>query len=288
MNKLKSKQEFSQIFYFPALEKKEPVLEQNDRFIDSHCHLSSILKKLKIPNYQKLLDSEYPQNYEGCITISCDPFSIEATQTMMENKSVYGAFGIHPHDAEAYTNDIENNIIAALSEPKALAWGEMGLDYHYMYSKAEIQRKIFIRQLKQAQKMELPIIIHTREAEQDTLEIMKDHIDSVWPVHVHCFTSSENMAGRLLEQFDKLFLGFTGVLTFPKSENIRTVATVTPLNKILLETDGPFLSPVPKRGRPCHSGYIPYIAEKIAELKGCQLNKVYEHARNNTREMYGI
>ncbi len=177
----------------------------------------------------------------------------------------------------------------------------LGLDYHYTKSPQEVQKRVFARQLDVACGLGKPLVIHTRDAENDTLEILKDHVlDKTTPIHVHCFTSSKKLATDLLKTFSNLYLGFTGIVTFSSAkelhELVKEVIVVpmnaneaqVPLNKILLETDGPFLAPVPFRGKIAHSGMIPYIAECIAKLKKVPVEQLYEQVRKNTEVVYGI
>ena len=261
-------------------------------FIDTHCHLDSILAKLGMSDFPAFraayLAETGPAAFAGCITISCAPDSIDATLALMEERQVYGAFGIHPHDAKAYGPELEARLIAALGHPKALAWGEIGLDYHYDSSPREVQREVFARQIRQGVALGKPLIIHTREAEADTLEILEREAPVDWKIHVHCFTSSPAMAERLLAAFPNLCLGLTGIVTFKNAQELQEVAKATPLDRLLLETDGPYLAPIPHRGKPAHPGHIPFIAAKIAELKGVELGAVYAAARESTRKVYGI
>jgi TatD DNase family protein len=265
-------------------------------FIDTHCHLDSILDKLELPDFPafraRYLAEETGQagdaGFGGCITISCDPDSIDAALALMRNELVHGAFGIHPHDAKAYGPELEARLVAAMADPKTVAWGEIGLDYHYNMSPPGTQREVFARQIRMGVEHGKPLIIHTREAEADTLEVMIREAPSGWKIHVHCFTSSPDMAERLLAAFPNLCLGFTGIVTFKNAQALQEVAKATPLDRLLLETDGPYLAPIPHRGKPAHPGHIPLIARKIAELKGVAVETVYAAARENTRRIYGI
>jgi TatD DNase family protein len=257
-------------------------------YIDTHCHLDSILAKLETPDFPTFRSQFLPSNFGGCITISCDPLSIGPTLALMRQEGVSGAFGIHPHDAQAYGPELEASLVEAMADKKTVAWGEIGLDYHYDFSPRGIQREVFARQIRKGVECGKPLIIHTREAEEDTLSIMTAEIPGDWKVHVHCFTSSPDMAEKLLARFPNLCLGFTGIVTFKNALELQSVAVATPLNRILLETDGPYLAPIPHRGKPAHPGHIPLIAQKIAELKGAGLEDVYAAARENTRRVYGI
>lgn len=257
-------------------------------FIDTHCHLDNIFDKLAPVDFATFRSQYLPSNYAGCITISCDPFSIGITLELMKNDGVFGAFGIHPHEAQNYTPALELELVRAMQNPKSIAFGEIGLDYHYDSSPREIQRAVFAQQIRVGVELKKPLIIHTREAELDTLEVMLKEIPKEWKVHVHCFTSSQNMAERLMDFFPNLCLGFTGIVTFKNAQELQTVAKITPLNRMLLETDGPYLAPAPHRGKPAHPGHIPLIAQKLAEIKGCAVEEVYAAARENTRRIYGV
>jgi TatD DNase family protein len=264
-------------------------------FIDTHCHLDQILEKLGLPDFSALRTrffeagpEELPGRFAGCITISCDPDSIRPALDLMREEGVYGAFGIHPHDAKSYSPELEAKLVAAMADAKTLAWGEIGLDDHYNQSPPEVQRDVFSRQIRMAVQSGKPLIIHTREAEADTLELLDREAPADWKIHVHCFTSSPGMAATLLERFPNLCLGFTGIVTFRNALELQEVVRLTPLERMLLETDGPYLAPVPHRGKPAHPGHIPLIALKIAELKSVGVDAVFAAARENTRRIYGI
>eukprot|EP01089_Gocevia_fonbrunei_P020449 TRINITY_DN7633_c0_g1_i2.p1 TRINITY_DN7633_c0_g1~~TRINITY_DN7633_c0_g1_i2.p1 ORF type:complete len:194 (+),score=29.73 TRINITY_DN7633_c0_g1_i2:41-583(+) len=175
-----------------------------------------------------------------------------------------------------------------MSNAKVVAWGEIGLDYHYDLSDRETQKKVFSQQISKAIELKKPLVIHTREAEEDTYTIMKELVPKDWNIHIHCFTSSKPFAEKLLSEWDNLFIGFTGVITFGTAQNVRDVCKIVPLDRFLLETDGPYMAPTPFRGKTCHSGHIPYIAKKIAEVKEIPIEKVFEEALKNTKRMYGI
>jgi len=136
------------------------------------------------------------------------------------------------------------------------------------------------------------LVIHTREAEADTFQILKDMVPSEYPIHVHCFTYSKEFAERLLANWSRLFIGFTGVITFPSAQKdlVHKLldTNLVPLERILLETDGPFMAPVPMRGKVCHSGYIPYIAEFLADRKGVTVSEVYRITTQNAKNVFGL
>jgi len=257
-------------------------------FIDTHCHIDSVLERLKIDSYPELRARFFPPEFVACITISCDPEAIEPTLALLEEESVYGAFGIHPHDAKNYTPEVESRIGSALKHPKCVAYGEIGLDYHYDSSPREIQREIFKQQIAIGIAAQKPLIIHTREAEADTLAVLREHAPSNWPIHVHCFTSSLEMGGNLLQHFSNLYIGFTGIVTFKNSDDVRAVAAHVPLERMLVETDAPYLAPDPYRGKPAHPGHIPRILEKLAEVKQRPVAEIAPILLANARRVYGI
>eukprot|EP01103_Thecamoeba_quadrilineata_P008758 TRINITY_DN1848_c0_g1_i1.p1 TRINITY_DN1848_c0_g1~~TRINITY_DN1848_c0_g1_i1.p1 ORF type:complete len:180 (+),score=26.88 TRINITY_DN1848_c0_g1_i1:320-859(+) len=179
-----------------------------------------------------------------------------------------------------------------MAHSKTVAWGEIGLDYHpfpgHDYAEPSLQRKIFQQQIRLSLEYQKPIIIHTREAEEDTLQMMTEHIPVSWPLHVHCFTDSLEFAQKLMDTFPNLWFGFTGVITFKNSSELQRIVKEIPLNRILLETDGPFMAPIPYRGKVCHPGHVMNIAEKIAEIKQKSLDEICQVSRYNTKLMYGI
>lgn len=257
-------------------------------YVDTHCHLDGILKKMKVPSFAALKAEHFPPEFEAALTVSCDPHSIEPTLALLEEPDVFAAFGIHPHDSRHYDEALEARLQEAIRHPRCVAWGEIGLDYHYDFSPRDEQRRVFVRQIEAGVAAGKPLVIHTREAEADTLELMRGHLPREHRVHVHCFTSSAAMAEELLEAFPELCLGFTGILTFKGADDLRDVARLTPLDRFLLETDGPYLAPVPHRGQAAHPGHIPIIAQALAEAKGVALAEIFAAARQNTRRLYGI
>ena len=155
-------------------------------------------------------------------------------------------------------------------------------------ARREMQARAFVDQMALAKELGAPIVVHTRCAEEDTLRLMREHLPRDHRIHVHCFTSSAWLARELLATFPNLCLGFTGVVTFKNAPEVREVVAATPLNRILLETDGPYMAPAPRRGEVAHPGHVPLIAVKIAEIKGVSAAEVFVAAREATRRVYGI
>ena len=166
-------------------------------------------------------------------------------------------------------------------------YGKMGLQVKDQKLR-DLQRKVFAKQMDLAVSLKKPLVVHTRFAEEDTLELMEKHLPTEHPVHVHCFTSSNTLAQALLERFSSLRLGFTGVVTFKNAPEVQEVVRNTPLERILLETDSPYMAPEPFRGRIAHPGHVSYVADKIASLKGVSRAEVLATCRKSTRLIYGI
>ncbi|CAG8458225.1 11216_t:CDS:1 [Ambispora gerdemannii] len=281
-------------------------------FVDTHTHLHYVLERLqstplRIDDYSTLRNTHFPSNLEFCINVLCDPETF-AGDTLFPNTFmdwrvqasepyIYLAAGVHPHNAKVYNDHIESLLLTILQHPKTVALGEIGLDYHYDNSPRDVQKQIFIRQLKKAVELDKPLVIHTREAEQDTYDILTTHVPPHWRIHVHCFTDSPEFAKRLIEFFPNLYIGITGVVTFGSAKNTQNVLRdVVPKSRFLLETDAPYMIPSKlnrnkksnEKVAVCHSGMIPFIAQKIAEIKGVEIDEIMRLARENTRNMYGL
>ncbi len=199
-----------------------------------------------------------------------------------------GAFGVHPHEASKWSPAVQAQFESAMSHPAVVAWGECGLDYYYDNSPREEQKVVFREQMALAVKHRKPLVVHTREAEEDTLAMMKECLPKAWTVHIHCCTSSRALVEPLLEHFPNLYVGFTGCITFPSATAIRDTLSCVPLTRLLLETDGPFMAPVPFRGSQAHPGHVPLVAATMAEVKGVTVAELLKQVRANSRAVYGF
>ncbi|KAI0674957.1 hypothetical protein C8Q78DRAFT_1075308 [Trametes maxima] len=218
--------------------------------------------------------------------------------------------GVHPHEAKEYNDDVERVILAAMEHPRCVGWGEMGLDYHYDNSPREEQQAVFIRQLQHAVRLQKPLTIHTREAEEDTERILKQYVPKDHRIHIHCYTDSPEWAARMLEHFPNLYIGITGVITYATNLNtsavVRQMAAVSgsPL-RIILETDAPFMTPsniygtlkdVKGRLPLSHTAMIPWTAEFVANVANeaategprWDTERVMREARENAKKMYSV
>ena len=198
---------------------------------------------------------------------------------------VYAAVGVHPDEVGALNEETFAGMEALLGHDKVVAVGEIGLDYYWDNESHEVQEKWFVRQLELARRHNLPIIIHSREAAADTMEIMKAHAQGLEGV-IHCYSYSREQA----EEYVKMgfYIGIGGVLTFKNAKKLKEVAEVVPLEQIVLETDCPYLAPEPFRGKRNQSSYIRYVAEKLAEIKGITAEEVIAVTEENAKKMYRL
>lgn len=197
---------------------------------------------------------------------------------------IYGAIGIHPSDTEALTDEDIVFLKNACSDDKVAAVGEIGLDYHWETPEKDIQKKWFSRQLELAGEVSLPVIIHSRDAAADTLDIMKaEHAENIGGV-IHCFSYGIEMAREYLNM--GFYIGVGGVVTFKNGKKLKEVVKYTPIDRIVTETDCPYLSPVPHRGERNSSLYIPLIVSEIARIKEMPEEEVYRITRKNGYSLY--
>jgi len=212
--------------------------------------------------------------------------------------------GVHPHEARLYTDAVEKDILEAMTHPRNVGWGEIGLDYHYDNSPREVQRDVFTRQLRHAVRLGKPITVHTREADDDTERILKTEVPMEHKIHVHCFTDTPDFAQRLLDHFPNLYIGITGVITFSSNENtsnlVRQLFAQSPTSpRIVLETDAPYMVPaniygslpaIKGRLPLCHTAMIPWTAEFVAEVAGKEwdVERVLELGKENAHRVYGV
>lgn len=199
---------------------------------------------------------------------------------------VYGAVGIHPHETKYASEEILQKIGDLAQLPKVKAIGEIGLDYHFFYSDKETQQKWFGRQIELARDLDLPFLIHDREAHGDTLSILKKHKNSRMRGIMHCFSGSVETAEELMKL--GFYISFAGPLVFPNSRRLKEAAREIPLDHLLIETDSPYLTPPPHRGERNEPANVIYVAEEIARLKGIPVETVVEETRKNGLSIYGI
>jgi TatD DNase family protein len=243
-------------------EGKEPLSQFP--LIETHCHLDY----LKENNVDQVVSLAKKIGIEKIITISVSLSNLEEVIKLCDNENIiFGTQGIHPHEAKEWSQEAEKKIIAHIKKnKKIIAIGEIGLDYHYEFAPKSDQRNAFERQLQLACDLELPVVIHTREAEEDTKAILKNFSSSLKKKGVlHSFTSNLDLASFALNE--NFYLGFNGIVTFKKADDVRQSLDICPPEKILIETDAPYLTPSPHRGKENSPCYLPFIAQYISSFK---------------------
>lgn len=257
-------------------------------FVDSHAHIDG-------PEYDTDRDDVIQRAREaGVSTIltvgTGDPHSgaLERAVALAENhEDIYATVGTHPHDARLFDARAEHRIKTLIKNSRVIAWGEIGLDYHYDNSPREVQREVFRRQLRLARDAGLPVIIHTREAEEDTIDILR----SVWATSglagiMHCFSGSLKLAQSALEM--GFMISFAGVLTFKKTDELRAVAKQVPLDRLLIETDSPYLAPVPFRGKRNEPAHVVEVARCLAAIYGMEMEEIGAITTKNFASLFGL
>lgn len=249
--------------------------------IDSHCHLY-------MGSWSKSLDDVLARAQErGVGKIICPGIDIDSSWqslTIAKNHAnVFAAAGIHPHDANNAPADFINQLRDILIQPKIVALGEIGLDYYRNISDAETQRNVFKKQLQLAKEMDLPVIIHNRNADADIIHL----IQQVSPMRgvAHCFSSDLTTAKIFLDM--GFYISFAGNLTY-KNSNLPEVAKEIPLDRLLIETDAPFMSPMPYRSKENEPSRVKYVADKLADCKGVSYETIELITQNNTEKLFNL
>lgn len=209
----------------------------------------------------------------------------EVVELAQKYPFVYAAVGVHPDEVGNLNEENFEILKSQCQKDKVVAVGEIGLDYYWNHESHDIQKKWFIEQLNLARELDLPVIIHSRDAAADTLEVMREHAQGLRGV-IHCFSYSKEMAREYVKM--GFFIGVGGVVTFKNSKKLKEIVTEIPLERMLLETDSPYLAPMPNRGKRNSSLNIPYIAEEIANLKNVSYEEVIEQTERNGKELFRI
>ena len=254
-------------------------------FIDSHAHLDD---ERFNEDRTELINSLKENKIDMVLNIGYDLESSRASvQLANEYSQIYAVIGVHPHDAQDVPEDYLDQLRELSKEEKVLAIGEIGLDFYYDNSPRETQRKVFKEQIGLAKELNLPVVIHTRDADQETFEIIKEAVQNGGLRGVmHCYSGSVEMAREYLKLGFYISLG--GPVTFKKARVPKEVAKAVPLNRLFIETDCPYLTPEPFRGRRNEPKYVAYTAETIAEIKGISIEELAEVTSRNVKELFEI
>lgn len=252
--------------------------------IDSHVHLDDI----KFDGDRHILIENFKNNnIELVINIGADlKSSVASVDLANKYSNIYAAIGVHPHSAKEVNTMVMEQLKELALNEKVIAIGEIGLDYYYDNSPRDIQRKWFIEQLKLAKELDLPVIIHTRDAMGETFDILKNNQNGNVRGVLHCYSGSLEMALEYIKMGFYISLG--GPVTFKNARLVREVAEAVPLDKLLIETDCPYLTPEPYRGKRNEPVYVKYVAEKIAEVKKISYDELVKATNRNTKKLFGI
>ncbi len=251
--------------------------------IDSHCHLEY---KGLVEDQAGVLARARAAGIGGFLNISTRQREWDQViATATREADIWASVGIHPHEADAHADLGEAVLLAATEHPRVIAIGETGLDYYYDHSDRATQRALFRTHIAVARQTGLPLIIHTRDAEDDTAAIIADEMaQGAFPALIHCFTASAEFGRKMLEL--GLTISISGIVTFKNAKDLQEVATSLPEDRLLVETDAPFLAPVPHRGRPCEPAFVADTARFVAQLRGVTPEALAEQTTRNFATLF--
>ena len=253
-------------------------------FIDTHAHL-----------FYKNFDGELDQIVERALEADvkymiCPGTDVKTSKQSIElaekYESIYATVGIHPHDTKSFNGKEIDQLRKLAEHKKVVAIGEIGLDYYYDFSPKAQQLKAFRAQLDLAAELDMPVVIHNREANEDTMNILREYKSKNIRGQLHCYAGTIEDAEELVEM--GYLISFTGNITFKKLEELREILKTIPIENLMLETDCPFMTPVPFRGKRNEPSYIPYVAEKIAEIHNVSVEEVKQLTTFNAINLFGI
>lgn len=246
--------------------------------IDSHCHLEY---KGLVEHQAAALDRARAAGVGGFLNISTKEAEWEQViSTAAGQDDVWASVGIHPHNADDHADLTREQLQEATQHPKVIGIGETGLDYYYDHSDRAMQQRLFRMHIDVARETSLPVIIHTRDAEDDTLSILREELDKgAFPALIHCFTASAEFGKAVLDL--GLSISLSGIVTFKSAAELQVVAKTVPEDRLLVETDSPFLAPVPHRGKSCEPGFVRDTAAFISDLRGETLDELSAYTSRN-------
>ncbi|MEH7222911.1 TatD family hydrolase [Bacillus sp. JJ1566] len=252
--------------------------------IDTHAHLNAIQYQ---DDLDEVIERALSEGVERIVVVGFDRETItRAIELADQYEFIYATVGWHPVDAIDMTDEDLAWIEELSAHPKVVALGEMGLDYYWDKSPKDIQKEVFRKQIALAKKVKLPIIIHNREATADIIDILQEENASEVGGIMHCFTGSIEVAKQCMDM--NFYISFGGPVTFKNAKKPKEVAAEIPLDRLLIETDCPYLTPHPFRGKRNEPSYVKYVAEQIAELKGVSFEEIAEKTSDNAKRFFGI
>jgi TatD DNase family protein len=252
-------------------------------FVDSHCHLNY---KGLVEDQQGVLARARAAGVSTMLNISTRESEWDAVIGATENEAdVWASVGIHPHEADSHPDVDCEKLVARAAHPKVIGIGETGLDYYYDHSDRDRQRTSFRAHIAAARETGLPLIVHTRDAEDDTAAIMADEMEKgAYTGVIHCFTASAEFAKIALDL--GFYISLSGIVTFKNAKDLQATARSIPEDRLLIETDSPFLAPVPHRGKTCEPAYVANTATFLAELRGVSVETIAQTTSENFRRLF--
>jgi TatD DNase family protein len=258
-------------------------------YVDSHCHIDGeqfdadrdeVVERAKVAGVKMMLTVGTGNPHDGEIE--------RAVKVAEQYENVFAAVGVHPHDAKLYDDAAETRLIELAKHEKVIAWGEIGLDFYYDHSPRDLQIEVFRRQIRVAKGLDLPIIIHSRDADDETVEVLTEECSGAdfRGGIMHCFGGTAEMAKRLMEI--GFLISFAGNVTFKKAENLREAARIVPLDKLLIETDCPFLAPLPNRGKRNEPAFVVHTARFLADFYGIEVEALANQTTQNFLDFFKI
>ncbi len=262
-----------------------PAARSRRALIDTHCHIQTeefdddrdeVLARAREAGVETLIV------VGGAGDLSTNDQAVRLAEA---HPGLYATVGMHPHDAKDVGAEDMDRLRNLAAHPKVVAIGETGLDFHYEHSPRQVQREMFERFVGLALETRLPVVVHNRESDRDAAETIRNGGSRLEGV-IHCFTSDAAAARTFLDL--GFYLSFSGIVTFKNAEGLRDIAGWVPLDRLLIETDAPFLAPVPKRGRRNEPAYVAFVAETLARVRGVELEEIAEAASRNARTLFRL
>jgi len=252
-------------------------------FIDSHCHLNY---KGLIDNQHNVLERARGAGVDLMLNIATRESEWDdVLATALRETDVWATVGIHPHEADEHPHVDTAKLVERAAHPRIVGIGETGLDYYYDHSDRERQQRSFRSHITASRETDLPLIVHTRDAEEDTLAIMRDEMGKgTYGGVIHCFTASGAFADAAMEL--GFYISISGIVTFKNARDLQETAARLPLERLLIETDAPFLAPVPHRGKPCEPAFVADTARFLANLRGESVEQLAEATAANFRTLF--
>lgn len=253
--------------------------------IDTHAHLT--FKQL-YKDVDSVLARSIEAGVDSWITISTEPAEISRVLELVEkHENMYAALGYHPHDAKSITLEDMELLRRSLGHEKVVAIGETGLDFFYEHSPHDVQRDIFRRHLQIASELNKPVVVHTRNAFDESMEVLDEFTGKLNNVVIHCYSGTPEQTRYVLDK--GYFISFTGIVTFKKSDEVRAAVKLVPIERMMVETDCPFISPEPVRNqRPCEPAFLIHTAKKLAEIKEIEFKKFCQQVTTTSKNFFRL